>query len=199
LIITAAYFGLGPSVYRKTNGRLPLSTRVLLAPVLFAQWLSLLHYARRSNVWDRVMDRVWIGRALGPRAARRAAGEGVTAVLDLTSECGAPATFRGLAYLNLPILDLTAPLAAHFERGVAFIDQHSQKGIVYVHCKAGYSRSAAVVAAYLLRSGAASTAEDAVARLRAVRPRIIIRPEALAAIRAFGVQEQVLCRTPVES
>lgn len=190
LLLAGAYFGLGPSVYRKTNGRLPLSTRVLLAPVLLAQYASLLHYARRSNAWDRVTDRLWIGRALGPRAARRAAAEGVTAVLDLTSECAAPAAFRGLTYLNLPILDLTAPLAEHFEEAVAFIERHCQarNGIVYVHCKAGYSRSAAVVAAFLVRAGVATSAEDAVARLRASRPRIIIRPEALEAIRAFAAR-----------
>jgi membrane-associated phospholipid phosphatase len=187
LIVTAAYLGLGPSVYRKTNGRLPLSTRVLLAPVLFGQWLSLLHYARRSNVWDRVTDRLWIGRALGTRDARRATAGGVTAVLDLTSECAAPACFRGLAYLNIPILDLTAPLDHHFDEAVAFIERHSQanNGVVYVHCKAGYSRSAAVVAAYLLRARLAASPEEAVAHVRAVRQRIIIRPEAMEAIRAF--------------
>jgi membrane-associated phospholipid phosphatase len=187
LVLTAGYFGLGPSVYRKTNGRLPLSTRVLLAPVLVAQYLSILHYARRSNAWDRVTERVWIGRALGPRAARRAATEGVTAVLDLTSECAAPGCFQRLTYLNIPILDLTAPLDHHFEQAVAFIKEHCgrENGIVYVHCKAGYSRSAAVVAAYLLRSGFAASAEDAVSRLRAARPQIIIRPEALEAIRTF--------------
>ena len=43
-----------------------------------------------SNAWDRVTDRVWIGRALGLVSARRAAAEGVTAVLDLTGEFAAP-------------------------------------------------------------------------------------------------------------
>jgi protein-tyrosine phosphatase len=114
----------------------------------------------------------------------------VSVVLDLTSELSAPAPFRGLTYLNLPILDLTAPLDAHFEEAVTFIDRHcqAQNGIVYVHCKAGYSRSAAVVAAYLLRTRLASSAEDAVSLLRAARPGIIIRPEALEAIRSFGAR-----------
>jgi membrane-associated phospholipid phosphatase len=188
LLVACGYFGLGPAVYRKAGGRLPLGTRVLLAPVLLAHYLSLLHYARRSNAWDKVTDCLWIGRWLHPREARRAAAEGVTAVLDLTCELAAPRAFRGLTYLNVPLLDLTAPLDLHFNQAMAFIDKHcnaGRGGVVYIHCKAGYSRSAAVVAAYLLHSGAASTPDDAINMLRAVRPGIVIRPEAMAAIRTF--------------
>ena len=59
------------------------------------------------------------------------------------------------------------------------------QGVVYVHCKVGYSRSAVVVGAYLLASGAAASAEEAIARLRAVRPSIVIRPEAVAALQGY--------------
>jgi len=185
LLLTAAYFGLGHSVYRKAGGRLPLSARVVMGPVLAGQELSRRYYARRSNSWDRVTDRVWVGRVLAEREAVGAREQGVTAVLDLTSEFGAPAAFRALHYLNLPILDLTAPLDADLERAVAFIEEHCGRGAVYVHCKAGYSRSAAVVATYLLHTGAADTPEAAVEKVRAARPGIVIRPEALEAIRAF--------------
>src|SRR5437870_9449729 len=40
-IVAAAYFGLGPGIFRKSDGRLPLSTRFVLAPVLLGQYLSL--------------------------------------------------------------------------------------------------------------------------------------------------------------
>jgi protein phosphatase len=66
---------------------------------------------------------------------------------------------------------------------VAFIDEQVGRGeVVYVHCKAGYSRSAAVVAAYLIHTGRAATAAAAVTKLRESREGIIIRPEALAAV-----------------
>jgi protein-tyrosine phosphatase len=61
-----------------------------------------------------------------------------------------------------------------------------EKGVVYVHCKIGYSRSAAVVGAYLLACQECRTAEEAVARLREVRPTIIIRPEAMEALHVFA-------------
>jgi protein-tyrosine phosphatase len=47
------------------------------------------------------------------------------------------------------------------------------------------SRSAAVAGAYLLAAQEAATVEEAVARLRKVRPSIIIRPEAMEALRGF--------------
>jgi protein-tyrosine phosphatase len=72
---------------------------------------------------------------------------------------------------------------------VAFIAEEAAKGRVYVHCKIGYSRSAAVVGAYLLASHEAATVEEAVAQLRKVRPSIIIRPEAMEALRTFERRE----------
>ena len=38
--VAAGYLGLGASIYRKEAGRLPWSTRVLMAPVLLGHWLS---------------------------------------------------------------------------------------------------------------------------------------------------------------
>jgi protein phosphatase len=73
---------------------------------------------------------------------------------------------------------------------VAFITAEAACGTVYVHCKAGYSRSSAVAGAYLLASGQAATADEAVAQLRRVRPAIIVRPEAMDALRAFAAEDR---------
>jgi protein phosphatase len=66
-----------------------------------------------------------------------------------------------------------------------FICNHSQNGAVYVHCKVGYSRSAAAISAYLLMSGKVETAEEAFAMIRHVRPSVVIRPEVLSALSEF--------------
>lgn len=180
-----SYVFAGPGIYRKSNGTHAWTTPLLLGPVLLGQRLSLLHYARRSRPYDRLTPHVWIGRRLTEPEAAEARAAGVTAVLDLTAEFEEPAPFRALTYLNVQVLDLTAPTPDQLHRAVAFIRQHADPaGIVYIHCKAGYSRTAAVAGAYLLSTGAADTVDEALTHLRTARPAIVIRPEALTALRA---------------
>jgi protein-tyrosine phosphatase/membrane-associated phospholipid phosphatase len=184
-LTSAAYFGLGPSIYGKTNGRLPLSTRLMFAPSLLGQHLSLLYYRKRCDAWNPITPHVWIGAQLNRHEASEARKENVTAVLDLTAEFSEISIFRELDYHNIPILDLTAPNLEQLRAAVGFISQRAERGVVYVHCKAGYSRSAAVVGAYLLASGHAVTVEEATGLLRKARPTIVIRPEVLTALDRF--------------
>jgi protein-tyrosine phosphatase len=115
-----------------------------------------------------------------------AVGQGVTAVLDLTAEFSAPPSFLELSYLNIPVLDLTAPGSDQLRAMAAFISEESQRGIVYVHCKIGYSRTAAAAAAYLLRTGKANGVSEAIEMLRQVRPSIVVRPEVVSAVADFA-------------
>jgi protein-tyrosine phosphatase len=109
----------------------------------------------------------------------------VAATLDLTAEFSEAAPLLETTYLNIPILDLTAPTEAQLRRAAEFIEHESRLGIVYVHCKIGYSRSVAVVGAYLLHSRQARSVEEAVAMLRRVRPSIVVRPEIWRALEQF--------------
>jgi protein-tyrosine phosphatase len=81
---------------------------------------------------------------------------------------------------------------------VAFLAEEAATGTVYVHCKIGYSRSAAVVGAYLLASQQAATVDEAVAQLRAVRPSIVVRPEVIEALCAF-VRGEKARRSPSQT
>ncbi len=176
-IAAAGCLKFGPDIYRKTDGRLPTSTRLALAPLLIGQTLSLWHYRRRCRAWDKATPNVWIGRKLSNSEAVEAVNRGVTAVLDLTAEFAEAEPFLAVRYLNVPILDLTAPTPEQLGRCLAFLSENATDGIVYVHCKIGYSRSAAVVGAFLMASGRAASAEATVARLRKIRPSVVIRPE----------------------
>ncbi|ELT92720.1 hypothetical protein CAPTEDRAFT_171084 [Capitella teleta] len=82
----------------------------------------------------------------------------------------------GVAQLCLETPDFTgAPTLEQLEKGVDFLEIHRVIGnSVYVHCKAGRTRSATVVAAYLMRIHGWS-AENAVECLREKRPHIVIR------------------------
>src|SRR5207302_645052 len=139
----------------------------------------------RCRSSDEVTPRVWIGGKLGSRSANKALCGGVAAVLDLSAEFSEPKPFRKINYRNIAVLDLTAPTQAQVVEMSEFISNYSRNGVVYVHCKIGYSRSAAAVAAYLITSGKANTAEEAFAIIRRVRPSIVIRSEVIAALSEF--------------
>jgi predicted protein tyrosine phosphatase len=152
---------------------------------LLGQYLSLLHYRRQCRPSDEVIPNVWIGRKLSNHEAEGAVHSGVTAVLDLSAESSEAKAFRVTGYRNIPILDLTAPSLGQLREMGKFIATHSETGIVYVHCKIGYSRSAAAVAAYLIMEGEVSGAEEALRIIRRARPSIVIRPEIVSALLQF--------------
>jgi protein phosphatase len=158
----------------------------VLATCLLGQYLSLLYYRSQCRSWDEVTPRIWIGGKLGARSANKVLRAGVTAVLDLSAEFSEAKPLRKVNYRNIPVLDLTAPTQAQLAEMSEFIANNSRNGAVYVHCKIGYSRSAAAVAAYLIMSGKAKTAEKAFTIIRRVRPSIVIRPEVISALSEFA-------------
>ena len=185
-IAAIAYFGAGPGIFRKREGRLPWTAWWAQGPVLLGQEISRLYYRRQCRAWDELTPRIWIGSVLSRGEAAAAVREGVTAVLDLTAEFSEAAPFRALNYRNVPVLDLTAPTFEQLGEMAAFIEKESETGIVYVHCKIGYSRTAAAAAAFLLRTGRVRTVSEAVHFLRQVRPTIVIRPEVMTALDEFA-------------
>jgi protein phosphatase len=185
-IQAAGYFGVGPRIHAKRDGRLPLITRILLGPILVGQYVSLLYYRRQGNAWDEAVPGLLMGQLLDDRRAKELLDAGATAVLDLTSEFSEVALLRDKTnYCNLPILDLTAPTPAQLQRAIDFIQENARDGVVYVHCKAGYSRTAAVVGAFLMATGQSDSVDAAMAHMRDARSPLVIRPEVVAALQGF--------------
>jgi hypothetical protein len=198
LAVAAVYLLVGPAAYGKRDGRLGLAARVLFWPTLLGQRASRRWYARQGRPVDVVTETLWIGRQLTRREATAARAAGVGAVIDLTCEFTEPPALRSLPYLHLPTLDLTAPTAEQLDRAVAFAAGHAAAGrVVFVHCKAGYSRTAVVAAAVLLASGRAASADEAVALLRSARPALVVRPEARRAIEAYAQRHGAIVQAGV--
>ncbi|XP_054017407.1 phosphatidylglycerophosphatase and protein-tyrosine phosphatase 1 [Dryobates pubescens] len=92
----------------------------------------------------------------------------------------------GVEQLRLSTVDLTGvPTLENLHKGVEFILQHRAHGnSVYVHCKAGRSRSATMVAAYLIQLHRWSP-QEAVEAIAKIRPHILIRHKQVQVLETF--------------
>ncbi|MFV1847514.1 phosphatase PAP2/dual specificity phosphatase family protein [Stenotrophomonas maltophilia] len=183
LLVALAYAGLGTAVFQKrADGRLTMAARWLLAPYLGAAWINSRVWTRRAPQPVPVMDGVWLGRI--PSAALLPPLRGVVDVCAELS-CRAP----GAAYARVPMLDLVVPTPAQLREAAEAIERLRVQGPLLVCCALGYSRSAASVATWLLRSGHATDADAAVAIVRSARRSIVLHDSHLQAIAAAVAPE----------
>ncbi|ATS23674.1 serine/threonine protein phosphatase [Xanthomonas phaseoli pv. phaseoli] len=176
LLVALNYALLGPGGFQKrSDGCLSLAARWLYAPYLLAAWCNSRLWTRRAPSPRAVCDGVWLGRIPLPgQRDKRAAVVDVSAELSLYA---AQAQDR-----VVPMLDLVAPSPAQLREAAQAIAQAQANGPVLVCCALGYSRSAASVATWLVRSGRAQDADAAIAQLRTVQPSIVLGHAHRAAI-----------------
>ncbi|XP_047112249.1 phosphatidylglycerophosphatase and protein-tyrosine phosphatase 1 [Schistocerca piceifrons] len=92
----------------------------------------------------------------------------------------------GIRFLQLSTTDIfEAPCQGKLSRGVEFIEEVKQSGgSVYVHCKAGRTRSATLVGCYLTMKNK-WTPEDAVKHMKRKRPHILLHTKQWDALKMY--------------
>ncbi|TNM90650.1 hypothetical protein fugu_002939 [Takifugu bimaculatus] len=102
----------------------------------------------------------------------------------------------GVEQLRLDTVDLTGvPTLEYLHEGVEFTLKHRERGnSVYIHCKAGRSRSATLVAAYLIRLHC-WTPEEACQMLASVRPHVLVRTAQMEMLRRYYQQQSNVSAT----
>lgn len=184
IVVGLGYLGLGPRVFgkRAADGSIPKLRFAILFPYFAVAW-SLWQLKSRLGsepAWHEVAPGVLLGRR--PAAAHEVPPS-TSVIVDLTSELPrAPAT-RGVArYVCVPVLDTSAPTESELDDLLDRLAPEPEP--IFVHCAMGHGRSATVAAALLIRRGIARDLEDALGRLKAVRP----------AVHLHGVQRAVVER-----
>ncbi|HEX8834778.1 MAG TPA: dual specificity protein phosphatase family protein [Abditibacteriaceae bacterium] len=178
-----AYAFIGHRAFlKKLNGQLSFLSYVLYWPYHLLNWLSLRGFRRRGreNAFDKIDENVYLGCRLSNNDKGDIEKLGIKSVLDLTCEFSEIPALRQLSYRCIPIPDTRAPSLELLKSGAEWIHEESLAGPVYVHCALGHGRSAMFVAAYLLFSGKALTAQEALDKIKIIRPRIGLHPEQVA-------------------
>lgn len=172
-LVGIAYFGVLPSIYAKrSDGIRPLWNQLLLLPHSLLAALSFRISTRMVNepAIAQLEPNIYFGRRLLNHEAVPGLDAGWIGVLDLAGEFAEAAGLRSLPdYQSFPILDGSAPSLKQLDAATKWLLETSQRGPVYVHCALGHGRTATVLAAYLLKTGSATTIDEGLARLRTLR------------------------------
>ena len=182
--LTALIVGVG-IIYGLFQCRcVPAPIARILARIFFYPTLPLTYLQRHRNYWTLIDAHVFLGAAplvwLGHVDALYA--RGVRAVINMCDEYPGPIqAYRrvGIEQLHLPTLDHTEPTPEMIHQALAFIDLHkAQKSRVYIHCKAGKGRSAAVALCWLVkeRQWTKELAQQYLSSKRAVRHHLDQQP-----------------------
>jgi len=148
--------------------------------------------------WDRVDSKVILG-ALPFRSkyteemVRQQKIKGVVSMnedyeLALFSHQTAGWARLGVDFLQLSTVDIfSAPSQSKLRAGVKFMSEMEKDSSVYVHCKAGRTRSATLVGCYLMETHRAEGwgPEEAVEHMRAARPHILLHNKQWQALRDY--------------
>lgn len=182
ILVSLAYLQFGVGIFQKHEGRLSWPARALLAPYQISAWISSRWFTRHGAPSAEVVNGIWIGRAPGRSDWQHLDPRGL---LDLTAEFDASSTSLARRHVSVPMLDLIAPSREQLERAVHALNALCPHAPVLVHCALGYSRSALVIAAWLLRRGLAATPRQALELVRAARPQIVFPPSYEALLNEF--------------
>ncbi|KIJ36307.1 hypothetical protein M422DRAFT_212249 [Sphaerobolus stellatus SS14] len=150
------------------------------------------------NQMDMVIENLWIGTHIAALNAELLQKHGIKSILTV---------MRGKLAISKPfsrhqiLLDDTddADALAHFPACNQWIDAEIKKGRgVLVHCQAGMSRSATIVAAYLMHKQRIDV-QTAVEMIRKVRPSIQPNPGFMAQLEVFYSAHYQLTRRNKET
>jgi protein-tyrosine phosphatase len=164
------YLAGEPALFGKQQGRFSSAAWWLYAPYLAGAWLNSRIWTRRHPQPDLIVDGVWLGRL--PSRYDLAAGA-VPSLVDVCAELSVQ-TAHLTAYRAVPMLDMIVPEVAQIERAAQAISDLQARRPTLVCCALGYSRSAVAVAAWLIKSQRAASVAEAIEKIQAARPQIVL-------------------------
>ena len=171
---------IGPGILgKRPDGEIPLWSLLLNGPFLVLGLASMrvFHVHAPEVRWSEVAPGLVLGRRPSSVEVTAFRELGITAILDLCAELPATRARTGReGYLSLPVLDYASPTAEQLDEAIRFIEQHRAGGRVFVHCALGRSRSATVITAWKIATGASEPLDALEQAIRSDHPPVNLMP-----------------------
>lgn len=185
VIVAWGYFSVGVIVFQKQGPEISFPVFLLLSPYFLGAWLNSRIWTRKELQAVLVAPNVYLGRLPLPTdKSLRSWG----AIVDLAAEL--PCQKGHAHYFGFPVLDLIVPSVETISQAVDRIEEESKKHEVLICCALGYSRSATVLAAYLMKSGFTFTIDSAVEMIRHLQPHIRLSTEHLGVLQEYLIIQE---------
>jgi len=166
---------------KRPDGSLPTWSWLCFLPLLIytsTVW-HLIRLFSREPACDVVTENVVVGR----RLLASEFDDEFDNYVDLTAEFSEPAAIRhSPSYRSFPILDGAAPTPEALRTVVAAL----KPGRTFIHCAQGHGRTGLFALAVLLNSGAASSVDDGLRMLSAVRAGIRLSSDQRRCIQIYA-------------
>ncbi len=191
LLVALIYLMVRPHWFQKQEGgRMTVASLMLFAPYFAGAWVN-------SRVWTRahpedspVIQVDGIQLSLGRIPSGRHPSD-YDALFDCVAELPVQAISTSYAqYLSLDLVPLTSEQLRVAAQRLEAMLQSGRPRSVLVFCALGYSRSAAVLCAWMLRKGAVDSVEAAAAIVRQARPWVVLKPDQLAQLQHMQIQQE---------
>ena len=205
-LVSLAYFLLRPHFFQKTStGHMSAGAWILFAPYFLFAWLNSRIWTRAhpedSLLIDNQQLQIYLGRIPHPSIVQK-----YTFLFDCCAElpCSTPVTQTQTQtqtqcnghYAAYPSLDLIPLQANQLHHAVEQLDQLYQGSQLYelnhskmlIFCALGYSRSASILAAWLIKHHHCQNAHDAMTFIQNARPWIVLKDEQLKNINLYALK-----------
>lgn len=174
--VSFAYIVDSPAIFRKKqDGSIPMHISWIFYPFLLGTQLYN-SWARRNDkvpAIQKISDKLYLACRLFPSDIEYLKNNGVGAILDATAEFSGlnySSHDENLAYLNIPILDHSAPHKSDLQHAINWIDHQISIGnAVAVHCALGRGRSVLIMAAYLLAKTEFDSLDEVLEHINKIR------------------------------
>ena len=183
LLVSFAYFTGRPHCFQKQqNGQMSMASILLFAPYFVFAWLNSRAWTKKHPEDSFILQishyEIYLGRIPTPSHLKNH----YVAFFDCCAELPTSSKIQRQQFYSLDLIPLSAnQLAIAVEHFSQLIQQHPHETSsisskkLFISCALGYSRSSSILAAYLLKSGHATSVDAAIQIVQNARPWIVLK------------------------